>query len=66
MSDGDGKRPGKKRRRGEEGFEDVLKYWAWMKKEGKVGLSYLDEVVFSWSARDIFNRDLLRKKVVYS
>jgi hypothetical protein len=53
----------KKRRRQTEGFEAVAMYWARAKKDGKFGLSYLDNQVFSWSVSDIFDRDLLRKKV---
>uniref|UniRef100_A0A804MBF3 DNA2/NAM7 helicase helicase domain-containing protein n=1 Tax=Zea mays TaxID=4577 RepID=A0A804MBF3_MAIZE len=52
----------KKRRRQTEGFEAVAMYWARAKKDGKFGLSYLDNQVFSWSVSDIFDRDLLRKK----
>lgn len=63
MRDGYGKRSGKKRRREAEGFEDVAMYWARAKRDGKFGLSYLDNQVFSWSVWDIFNRDLLKNKV---
>uniref|UniRef100_A0A0A8Y1G9 Helicase ATP-binding domain-containing protein n=1 Tax=Arundo donax TaxID=35708 RepID=A0A0A8Y1G9_ARUDO len=62
MSD-DGMRTGKKRRREAEGFEDVAEYWARVKKDGRFALSYLDKQVFSWSVKDIFNKDLFRKKV---
>nr|CAB3485534.1 unnamed protein product [Digitaria exilis] len=66
MRDGD-RRSGKKRRRDEaEGFEDVARYWARAKRDGKLALSYLDRQVFSWSVKDIFNRDLLRHKKLVS
>lgn len=42
-----------------EGFEAVE---ARAKNDDKFGLSYLDNQVFFWSVRDIFNRDLLNKK----
>ncbi|PWZ05613.1 putative ubiquitin-like-specific protease 1B [Zea mays] len=42
-----------------EGFEAVE---ARAKNDDKFDLSYLDNQVFFWSVRDIFNRDLLNKK----
>ena len=42
-----------------EGFEAVE---ARAKNVDKFDLSYLDNQVFFWSVRDIFNRDLLNKK----
>ncbi|RCV35092.1 hypothetical protein SETIT_7G211800v2 [Setaria italica] len=61
----DGERSGKKRRRDEEeGFEDAARYWARVKKnDATFALSYLERQVFSWSVKDIFNRDLLRHKI---
>ena len=44
-----------------EGFEAVE---ARAKNVDKFDLSYLDNQVFFWSVRDIFNRDLLNKKVL--
>lgn len=45
-----------------EGFEAVE---ARAKNDDKFDLSYLDNQVFFWSVRDIFNRDLLNKKGVH-
>ncbi|CAL5025815.1 unnamed protein product [Urochloa decumbens] len=60
----EGGRSGKKRRRDEaDGFEEVAKYWTRVKNDGRFALTYLDRQVFSWSVKDIFNRDLLRHKV---
>ncbi|KAL6652178.1 hypothetical protein ACP70R_011103 [Stipagrostis hirtigluma subsp. patula] len=44
-------------------FEVVANYWARMKKDDKFPLSYLDNLVFSWSIKDVFNKDLFREKV---
>lgn len=69
MSDGNcSGRKKRRRRREEDGFEDVVKYWASARvmNNGKLALSYLDEQVLSWSVRDIFNKDLLRNKVPIS
>jgi senataxin len=67
MRDDGGERSGKKRRREEaEGFEGVVRYWARMRNDAKFALTYLDRQVFSWSVKDIFNRDLLRHKVPIS
>uniref|UniRef100_A0A0A9HIL7 Uncharacterized protein n=1 Tax=Arundo donax TaxID=35708 RepID=A0A0A9HIL7_ARUDO len=44
-----------------EGFEDVARYWARV-KDGRFALSYLDKQVFSWSVKDVFDKDLFRNK----
>ncbi|CAN6236026.1 unnamed protein product [Urochloa humidicola] len=42
-------------------MEAVSSYWA--TEKGRFGLGHLEKKVFSWSIRDIFNRDLLRHQV---
>ncbi|GJN26634.1 hypothetical protein PR202_gb14583 [Eleusine coracana subsp. coracana] len=42
-------------------MEDVASYWA--REKDRFALGYLENKIFSWSIRDIFNRDLLKKQV---
>ena len=42
-------------------MEAVASYWS--KKKNMSALGHLECKVFSWSIRDIFNRDLLRHQV---
>jgi senataxin len=45
----------------------MMNYWAKViKKDRKLSrfdLSFLENQVFSWSVKDVFNRDLFREKV---
>lgn len=49
-------------------MEAVATYWAAVKKDdptlNRFALSNLESKVFSWSIRDIFNRDLLKHQVI--
>jgi len=42
-------------------MEAVASYWA--REKNRFALGHLERKVFSWSIRDIFNRDLLRHQV---
>jgi senataxin len=42
-------------------MEAVASYWA--REKNRLALGHLERKVFSWSIRDIFNRDLLRHQV---
>jgi hypothetical protein len=42
-------------------MEAVASYWA--REKNRFRLSHLERKVFSWSVRDVFNRDLLRREV---
>ncbi|KAL6882577.1 hypothetical protein ACP4OV_011267 [Aristida adscensionis] len=66
----DGKHPrsgSKKRRRKLNKFKAVLYYWANMRRHdkrlSKFALSFLENQVFSWSVKDVFNKGLFRDKV---
>ncbi|CAL5069574.1 unnamed protein product [Urochloa decumbens] len=68
-SDGERKRSGRKkrRRRKVDKIKCMMNYWAKVTKDdrklSRFSLSFLENQVFSWSVKDVFNRDLFREKV---